>query len=378
MTSLDRSVFGATPAEPGVAVTLLCPTGRGGQEIQPARIRMKNLVREAEEKLVERRLERGEIEGLIAPVAKLLEQAEPWDHLEEGLVVHLSAGDEHWHTLPAPVEEGVVVSSGFYVLPLVPFLEESSYLLLALSQKSVRLFLGDRDGLQEAELGAIPASLVAALGQEVETRRPLQVHSAGHTGAGVAFHGQGGQLEETKEELERFCHQVDTALIERVGDLRRPLVLATVDYLGAIYRRVSRYPLLVEEACPGNPDHLDALALRERAWPIVERHRAAERAARLAAFHERIGTQGCTVLRDVVVAACDGRVDTLLVAAGAHRWGRYDEEHRSVRVDESRSADSDELLNLAAARTLAAGGTVLVGDATEMPEDTDLAAIYRY
>ncbi|HUG90096.1 MAG TPA: hypothetical protein VML55_04630, partial [Planctomycetaceae bacterium] len=80
---------------------------------------------------------------------------------------------------------------------------------------------------------------------------------------------------------------------------------------------------------------------------------------------------------DVVAAAVQGRVDTLLVEKNGHLWGRVGE---AFRVDLLPRAEpgSEDLLDLAALHTLLHRGSVYVLDKSRMPEGRPMAAIVRY
>ncbi|MFM7928475.1 MAG: hypothetical protein ACKO9Q_12255 [Pirellula sp.] len=67
-----------------------------------------------------------------------------------------------------------------------------------------------------------------------------------------------------------------------------------------------------------------------------------------------------------IKAACEGRVDGLLVDIAEHHWGRCDPFR------------DDDLLDHAVAQTLLHGGKVYVVDALDMPTSAPVAALLRY
>ena len=89
-------------------------------------------------------------------------------------------------------------------------------------------------------------------------------------GGGRLFHGQGPGDEEQKVWIEQYLNLVDTSLKEIFREQNAPLVLAGVDYLLPMYRKVSEYQNIMEAGITGNPDHLRPEELQEQAWPIVE------------------------------------------------------------------------------------------------------------
>ncbi len=83
-------------------------------------------------------------------------------------------------------------------------------------------------------------------------------------------------------------------------------------------------------------------------------------------------------IEPVVRAAVGGRVETLIVPLGMQRWGRYDPETDSVRVDKEPTPWNDDLLNFAAVQTLLNSGNVYAVQQDQLPPQTEIAAIYRY
>jgi hypothetical protein len=79
----------------------------------------------------------------------------------------------------------------------------------------------------------------------------------------------------------------------------------------------------------------------------------------------------------VVVAAADGRVDTLFVREGAHVRGSFDAETHSVQLGDGRE-DATDLLDRAATDVFLRGGTVYRLAPARMPVPTEAAAILRY
>jgi hypothetical protein len=80
----------------------------------------------------------------------------------------------------------------------------------------------------------------------------------------------------------------------------------------------------------------------------------------------------------VVPATVDGRVDTLFVASGVRRWGRFDADERKVERHGEQTTESEDLLDFAAVHTYMNGGTVYAVDPDEVPGGKDLAAVMRY
>ena len=378
----------------GTAVSLYLPTVRAGQETQQNPIRFKNLLREVERKLADRGMEAGDVESFLAPLAGLQGDLEFWQHQQEGLAVFLAEGFFETYELPVSVEEMAVVNERFYLKPLFTlFRGDGRFYVLALSQKNVRFFEGSRYQLREIELPEdVPHRLEEVVGYQLD-EQSLQFHSGTQASRANArggsapraprspiYHGQGGGEQVQKDEVAKFFSRLDKALHDHLPSKNVPLVLAGVEWLQPIYRQTSEHQNLLDEGIHGNPDGWSADELHSRAWEIVrpqiiaDRERAAER------FGDLIGTgRASNRVEDVVAAAFDGRVDTLFVAEGEHRWGEFDPASREVKVFERQENGADDLLDFAAVRTFMTGGTVYSLERDRLPgESGSVAAIFRY
>ncbi|HLU31407.1 MAG TPA: hypothetical protein VK088_06565, partial [Acidimicrobiia bacterium] len=294
-----------------------------------------------------------------------------WQHQEEGLAVFV-AGDRTWtYRLPIAFEELVVVGRRLHVKPLLPFLaSDGEFYVLALSHNEVRLLRGSRWKVSEVELADVPTSLQDALWYK-QPEPVLQGHTTAVRGS-LTFHGHGLGEESADEDLKEFFRQVDSGARTVVPDDKKPVVLAGVDYLHPLYRAVSGLNVLAE-GIVGNPEELSAAELHRRAWPIVSAvfDRRREQAA------ERIGAAGTsTSLDDVVMAAAQGRVETLFVPDREHRWGSFDRDALTVRKQDE--PNGTDLYDVAAVETWRNRGEVFVLPPEDVPGEGDVAAVLRY
>src|SRR5436189_753479 len=78
------------------AVSLYLPTHVSGREVRQDRVRLRNLVQEASERLSGRH-RRPDIEALLAPARRLIDDESIWAHPEEALAVFLAPGRSRVH-----------------------------------------------------------------------------------------------------------------------------------------------------------------------------------------------------------------------------------------------------------------------------------------
>jgi hypothetical protein len=370
------------------------PTHRVGREIQQDPIRLKNLLGEAEERLIAAGARPPEARSLLEPAQRLVSDGLFWQRQSDGLAMFISVGLFRLYRLPFDFETLVVVTDRFHLKPLIPVLSGNGrFYVLALSQDEIRLLHGTRHSVSEVELEDAPESLAEALKWNDAEKR-FQFHTATRTPGGervrpavraarpAIFHGHGvASADDPKENILRYFHRVDEGLSEVLRGEQAPLVLAGVGYLLPIYRDASAYPHLLDEGIEGNPEELSAKELHERAWTLVRplflsaQQEASERYAQLAS----VGSpQASDDLKQVVPAAHSGRVEMLFVALGRHRWGSFDPDAREVRLHGDRRPGDEDLLDFVAVHTLLNGGAVYAVEAGQVPGGASLAAVFRY
>ncbi|MGH8524849.1 MAG: hypothetical protein ACREXY_11715, partial [Gammaproteobacteria bacterium] len=158
-----------------------------------------------------------------------------------------------------------------------------------------------------------------------------------------------------------------------------PLVLAGVDYLLPIYRAVSGYPEVLEEGITGSPETRGGEALHEQAWQLVGPRFNARRSEAQEKFYA-MASKGKSSNRftEVLLAAVEGRIETLFLANGVYQWGTFDAEKRLIDLHDAAHPDNEDLLDLAAGQTYLNGGTVYVVKPAEVPGGDLSAAVLRY
>jgi len=363
----------------GTHVSLYLPTHRGGVQAREDVIRLKNLLRQAEEHLEAIGVRGPQAKELLGPARPLLEDKPFWQSQGAGLALFLTAKAFRYFRLPLRFEEIVVVADHFHVRPLLPLLtEDGRFFLLTLSKKDIRLHQCTRQGHKEVDLRDIPKGLAEFLRFDV-----LEKHHQFHGGASAKAPaaGRGGGPDEAveKAKLLDYLRHVDTAVRKTLRDAREPLVLAGVEYLRGLYKEANRYPNLAPEGIEGNPDGRSVDELHRLAGTLVEPHFTKARADAVHQFRQLAGTDRASKdLRAVVPAAYGGRVGLLLVAAGTHRWGSFDPATQAVEIHPEEQPGDKDLLDLIATHTLLHGGAVHAVGPEHLPDDSPLAAVFRH
>jgi hypothetical protein len=366
----------------GPCVSVFMPTHRRGAETQQDRIRFKNLLKQAEDRLTHNGLRVPNAKELLQPAQALVQDSLFWSHQSDGLAVFFSGEGARQYSLPFNFEELVVVADRFHLKPVLPLLSgDGRFYVLALSQNQVRLLQGTRYSVDEVDLDGIPQSLEEALRLDTPEKL-IQWHTRMRGGTGKrasTFHGHGGAPDDLKENLLQYLRQVDRGLHDLIGNEHAPLVLAGVEYLFPIYREANTYSHLLEEGIPGNPEGLTAQQLHGQAWKIIEPHFQKTQQDAVDQYIRLAGTGRTSKNLEVIVReAYHGRVDVLFVAIGVQRWGSFDPDADAVHWHDKAEPSDEDMLDFAAIQTFLNGGTVYAIEPENVPDDRHLAAIFRY
>jgi len=107
----------------GPCVSLFLPTYRAGAADAATRqgpIRLRNLLRAAQERLLGHGLLPAEVGALLAPAKDLVGDERFWQNNAGGVAIFCSADFFHAYHLPIRVKERVVVGRRFAIKPLLP------------------------------------------------------------------------------------------------------------------------------------------------------------------------------------------------------------------------------------------------------------------
>jgi hypothetical protein len=360
---------------PCVSIFLKTESGMGATDRNFKRL--KELLQNAEAQLSKAPIGLVETADLFAPALSFAQQVRLNPHTEGGIGLFLARNFFRHFVLTGKQQDHVAIGRRFFIRPMLRYLANDHFFLLALSQDHVKLFQGTAEGLKELYVTGVPENLR----QDFETQsfeRESEFHTASPAIAGklsAIFHGSQPQQ---KDKILHFFRNVNEGIASRLKGQSAPLVLAAVHYLMPIYHRVNSYPHLLDEGIFGNPDIQAEELLHSAARIILNTHSERERDSVLKVYTESINT-GITSsnLRDVVVAAVRGRIRFLLVPEDTEQWGTFDSPD-VVHVHAQREAGDDELLNLAVVSTLRNGGKAFIAPKDFLPEGASLAAVFRF
>lgn len=365
-------------------VSIYLPMDKKGREQNEhlAQAHLKTCLKEVYNDLVQLQMHEDEIRTYLKPIEELLSKVELWRNPSDGLVVFLDA-DEGLSTFKVPIsfKPYSYVANHYYLKPLLPlFHDDGLYYLLELSQDYIKLFEATRFGFKDVYVEDFaPERLEEAVGFDYrpkmfQFRSGQNVHGAG------SFHGHGEGKDDDKKELTTFFRAVDKGIKKVVADQNAPLVLACVDSLYDIYKKVSAYPNLYYKNVGGDPEFKEKKSLHRESWNLIEPYFQKTKKGKLEQYNELYHTEKTSnELNTIIAAAMNGKIDTLFIVEDQDVYGIFDTEKEKVILDDYRLPHNLSLTNKAALDTFLQGGKVYLQDADNMPiKESAISAIFRY
>jgi hypothetical protein len=350
-----------------LSVSLYLPTTPLTQDTAANRIELKNLAREAERQLAEAGADKRAVAALVEQIDDLIDDDEVWKFQARSLALFVTPDTLRSFRLPNALVATVEVADRFHVKPLLRAVTfpQVAY-VLALAAGGVRLLeVGPDLPVIARRIEGMPTDAASAVGK-------ASIKDRSH---GQRIHGSEGE----KVRLRQYARQVEQALRDLLRGSEVPLILAASENLGALYRSVNTYPMLLDAGVIDSPETLTDAALSERARVVLDARYAQEIADWRALFAQRQNQH--RAVADIAVAAraaVAGAIDSVLVDIDETLPGTLDAETGAVTFAATGSAASYGLLDEIARLTLRMGGRVLAVRRQDIPDGGALAAILRY
>ncbi len=333
----------------------------------------------------------GRVDQFGAAGRELLDSISDWDSIAPGALDHWIKSIVIFRSLDVfkvahldfEVADKIVMGPHFDIRPLLPYLvRDQSFYILALSQKNTRLL---HCTMHSSEELSFPAEIKNSFDSWMNQAKPdhTAVNNAMTLGAqGTAgpnaLAPKGADREKKEEYLAHYFKQIDRGVNDLLRGNTEPVVLCGVEYEIPIYRRISSYQHLATEEVLGSADGLKSGEMHSRAIQALERSYQARLDETLADWNHRVGAGASNRLKDVVTAAHDGRVLTLIVSDSQEQTGVFDEATNTVKGRATGTPEDEDLINAAAVQTIRHAGDVLVAPHQKMPNGSPLAATFRY
>ena len=371
-----------TQIEGQPCVSIYLPTHVAGKDGQQDEIRLKNLLNQAESQLAGHWMGTVAARDFVKTAREIPSDHEFWLGRSQGLAVFLSENMCEPIRLPISFTESAFVGSRFRIRPALPALDgNGEFCLLTLSQKKVAFYRATANSLDEVAVPELPKDMESALNYDPPTRSP-QAHTASRSAVGkqsLVFHGQGAGANAQKNDLAAFCRLVDKAITKEIGNRQPnvPLILGCVDSVAPIYRSVNTHPQLAKQTVSGNLDNMNLSKLGEMAYAVAKPLLEKPVDTAVHEYNENANTEKTLDdAREIVLAAHQGRVNTLLYDPQANLFGSYYDKQAEVEISGNKA--DDDLVDLAALATLKNHGMVYSMRGHDLSTNSPLAALLRY
>lgn len=370
----------------GPHLSIHLPLHPESRESRQDAIRLKNLIGTAEQKLRDSGADSDTITALLKPTRGLNSgEGEPLPK-SQGLAIFASPDESFLFAVSSPLEEACVLGDRFCVTPLLGSVQnDRTFYVLAVSQKSIRLFEASQHTIDELQADALPENLRDALNID-EYQEHLQgfryTNSGAQGGQGeTMYHGHGGadQGRRKNDELMSYFRRIGSALSDYFEDDSQPLVFAGVEYLFPLFKESTDYRGLVSEPVTGNPDGLSGKELHAAAWPLVDTLNK----NRVAVLLEQYGDQAARDLASsdpnvLLQAAEQGAIGTLLLGEGAQLWGQPAGDGGRYEPAEADADGAEHVLDRLVGQTLGQSGEIVLVAPDRMPNGSPVAGLFRY
>lgn len=339
-------------------VSVYLPINRSN--VKKDRICLKNLMFEAEKKLLCLEMTPQKVARMLGPIEMILDNPGFWNDRTEGIAAFFTPDSFVWYSMQYQFEEMVVVTDRFHLKPLLRNAAKiGRFHLLALGEKQLSFYEASNLGIREVYLKGTPQNLDLFLNS--------------------FFPGQSEIEEEKMFKLSEFFRRVDTAVTDYLKDDETPLIVAGADYMHSIYQEANTYPHMLKTGITVDVDNVTPKQLLKQSLPVIKPVFRQKRENALEIYQEKLGKGLATNnFPEIFKAAGEGRIEKLFVPVGKQKWGNFDNNTDELRVHGQAKPGDKDLLCVASSRTLRRGGEVFVVLPEQMPDESSIAAVLRY
>lgn len=315
MNQQDIRLLQQITGHPCVTITL--PTHRTVPENRQDSVRLKNLVKETTDRLLNE-FNKRDVEALLKRLENLTSTIDFQKSLD-GLALFVNQDFGRGFRLPFAIKERVAIDDTFFTRDLINALNHSTrYWVLVLSEKPTRLYEGFNHELTEIEEGGFPM-IHEGPGGEAPLPGGFGVNKSAHR----------------DERHRQFFRKVDEALKPFLANDPLPLFVVGVDRYHAFFNEVSAHTNAVTGRVTGSHDKTSPYELGVLVQPLVDQHRDEKRLEALKQLERAVSERKfVSTIGEVWRLANEGRGDLLLVEEDFHYPGRLDENGTLIPADD--------------------------------------------
>jgi len=357
-----------------ICISVIAPTHRLSSERQVDKYEVEKLVSHAK-LLLQNKYPESESKPLIAHLDAAVQSVD-FNHNADGLGIFISKNVQQVMRFPFPVQEKVMVGDNFEIRDVVYMTRHTvPYYALMLSEKRIRLFHGQGNGLTEIKGDSFP----------FEYREKYEYNTPSR-GSSSAFNAQMRSFEHDKSTLEHvrireFFRVADGFLADYLvpGSL---LVLMGAEKSLSLFEQATDHQNYIIAKIQGNYEHNSVADLQRLVYESIGNYKRRQWTDTLASFRERIGEGlGVTGIQDIWTVVQEGRGRTLLVEKDfrmpgfvEHNNGNFLALRPTGGSHETMPDAVDELIE----KVLTTGGEVIFTDNEALAVYNGMALITRY
>jgi hypothetical protein len=345
-------------------VSVYAPTHRTYPDNQQDPVRVRNLVKQAKERVAQES-EDGEVTRAISETLDDLVETIDFEHALDSVALFAGSDVAEVHYLPFRLESRVTVDETFATRNLLyVFNRTPRYRVVLLSEKPARVFDGFGDFLEEHVDGRFPL-----VNEGPEGEGPVKGTPLGHSAR--------------RDERHRaFFREV----AHRVGEVHAadplPIVLVGIVRYQAFFREVAKSLAdQVIATVDGSHDKTQPHDLGARVWPRVLEWVETRKAERLDALARAVGAgRSASGIEQVWRAAREGRGDHLLVEKDYVQPARVSGDGMSIQVGEGPGGPGslDDAVDEIVEAVVSMGGQVAFVEPGALDKHRRIALILRY
>ncbi len=341
-------------------VTIILTTHRTSPDNEKDHILLKNLVKDAEKRVI---ADCGEDKALANSIIDKLDKlAADIDHRHnlEGLVLFANENIAEFVRVPLEVENRVIVDKTFHTRDLFRAINgQSSYYVLLLSRQSARMI----EALSDKAV------------QEVQEGFPIE-----NTNTTVAPGAASISNKVTALSVE-FFNLVDKKVNEIYKVKPLPVIVCTDDANYSEYLKVANKKEIILGNISGNKMQEKAHHVIDNVWPVVKEMQNAENKKRLVELEDAVNnSKYVTDFNDIWTALNEGRGRTLFIKQGYFQPARIvGDSIQLVAPDMAEEADVvDDIIDEMLEKNMKAGGDAVFMQEDELDKFQGLVLVTRY
>jgi hypothetical protein len=339
-------------------VTIILNTHRTRPDNEKDPLVLKNLVKEAEQRLYET-YEKRFVWPIMDNLNKLVEKIDHQQNLES-LIVFVNQKTAEYTRLPVKVVDRVIIDNTFATRDLVRAMhQESSYYVLVLSRQNARLIEAYND------------KVVTELGGDFPIKNNLYTTDRQDLSSNKG----------TDNLIEEFFNRVDKVVQVAIKDNPLPILLATETRNVHHYTKVADKKHTIIGDINRNRDDEKAHHIIPDAWEVVKAKNKERIAARIAELHKAVGAgKFLSDLTEIWNAIQHGRGQTLFIKKGYFQPAimQNDKVMPIDKIEKDQKDVIDDIVDEMIEFNLSFGGDNVFIEGDELQKFNNLALITRY